>query len=163
PSGSRRRNRGLLRSPGHSFSNQGGPMPIPIPEAVDESAALAVDKAQAVKSLPGYAAASLPAGVYVGVAVVLLASVAGPLAAAKLGVLFWGLLAFIGSGFEHSIANMTVFSLAVFDESAHWSDLARNLLYTIPGNVIGGAVLVAVPYALIARKPKEATAPEPQL
>ena len=32
--------------------------------------------------------------------------------AAKLVVLWWALLAFIGSGFEHSIANVTTFSLA---------------------------------------------------
>jgi nitrite transporter NirC len=75
---------------------------------------------------------------------------------AKLGVLFWGLLAFVASGFEHSIANMTVFSLAVFEGAAHWSDLARNLIYTIPGNIVGGALLVAAPYAWLGR-PKAST------
>jgi len=72
--------------------------------------------------------------------------------AAKLGVLFWGLLAFIASGFEHSIANMTIFSLAVFQGAAHWSDLGRNLIYTIPGNIVGGGLLVAAPYAWIGRR-----------
>jgi nitrite transporter NirC len=275
-------------------------MPIPIPEALDESTQLAFDKAEAAKSLPRYVVASLLAGIYVGVAVVLLASVAGPLAgahspatklvagavfgvaltlvvfagaelftgnvmvmlggmlrggvrvrdvlavnvfslagnaigsvafawmvnasgvlhtggapgtttgpgedmiaalvkgkeaasgeqlfwravlcnmlvclalwmaartrsdAAKLGVLFWGLLAFIGSGFEHSIANMTVFSLAIFEGTAHWSDLFRNVAYTIPGNIVGGALLVAAPYALIgrARKAAEPAAATPEL
>ena len=65
---------------------------------------------------------------------------------ARLAVLWWGLLAFIGSGFEHSIANMTTFSLAALEGVADWSDLAGNLLWTIPGNVAGG-LLVAAAYA----------------
>ena len=57
-------------------------MPIPVPEALDESADLAVTKAaQAQGALPRYLASSALAGVFVGVAVVLLLSVAGPLAA----------------------------------------------------------------------------------
>ena len=65
---------------------------------------------------------------------------------ARLAVLWWGLLAFIGSGFEHSIANMTTFSLAALQGVADWSDLAGNLVWTIPGNVVGG-LLVAAAYA----------------
>ena len=65
---------------------------------------------------------------------------------AKLMVLWWGLLAFIGSGFEHSIANMTTFSLAALEGVAGWWDLAGNLVWTIPGNVVGG-LLVAAAYA----------------
>lgn len=67
--------------------------------------------------------------------------------AAKLGVLFWGLLAFIASGFEHSIANMTVFGLGIFDGTATWAQLIRNLAWTVPGNVVGGGLLVGVAYA----------------
>jgi hypothetical protein len=37
-------------------------MPIPIPEALDESAQLALDKAEAAKNLPRYIVASLLAG-----------------------------------------------------------------------------------------------------
>ena len=261
-------------------------MPIPIPDVVDEGAAQAVAKAESARNVPRYFLASALAGAYVGVAVVLLACTAGPLAAAqspatklvagavfgvaltlvvfagaelftgnvmvmlnglfsrrvrvrdvllvnagslignfagsvafaaainasgvlnagakpgapapaasmiatitqakmsatggqlfwrsvlcnmlvclalwmaarttsdgaKLGVLFWGLLAFIASGFEHSIANMTIFTLAILQGSAHWADLGHNLLYTIPGNVVGGGLLVAAPYAWIGRK-----------
>lgn len=67
--------------------------------------------------------------------------------AAKLIVLFWVLLAFIASGFEHSVANMTIFALAIMNGSAHWSDLFHNLLLTVPGNVIGGALVVGGSYA----------------
>ena len=45
-------------------------MPIPVPEAVDESAALALGKGDAVGSLPRYLASSAMAGAFVGVAVV---------------------------------------------------------------------------------------------
>jgi nitrite transporter NirC len=66
--------------------------------------------------------------------------------AAKAIVLWWALLAFITSGFEHSIANMTLFSLAVFQGHATWADLAQNLVWTVPGNIVGGAVLVGALY-----------------
>jgi nitrite transporter NirC len=79
---------------------------------------------------------------------------------AKLAVLWWALLAFIGSGFEHSIANMTIFSLGVFQGVADWSMLARNLLWTVPGNVVGGGLLVGLLYGWAAR-PAPASAPAP--
>jgi nitrite transporter NirC len=70
---------------------------------------------------------------------------------AKLAVMWWALLAFVASGFEHSIANMTVFSLAAFAGDATWSDLGRNLAYTIPGNIVGGGLIVGLGYAWVAR------------
>jgi nitrite transporter NirC len=74
---------------------------------------------------------------------------------AKLAVLFWALLAFVASGFEHSVANMTIFSLAIFNNAASWSDLGHNLLLTVPGNVVGGgALVVGLPYAFSARAPR---------
>jgi nitrite transporter len=83
---------------------------------------------------------------------------------AKLGVLWWALLAFIGSGFEHSIANMTLYSLGILQGSATWSDMGRNLMWTVPGNVVGGGVLIGLAYAYVsgARAPSIAkSAPEP--
>jgi nitrite transporter NirC len=78
--------------------------------------------------------------------------------AAKLVVLWWALLAFIASGFEHSIANVTTFALGAFQGSADWAMLARNLLWTVPGNVVGGGLLVGVAYAWLGR-PAAAGAP----
>jgi nitrite transporter NirC len=75
---------------------------------------------------------------------------------AKLAVLFWALLAFIASGFEHSVANMTIFSLAIFNNAADWSDLGHNLLLTVPGNIVGGALVVGLPYAFSARPKRPA-------
>jgi nitrite transporter NirC len=273
-------------------------MPIPIPEALDESAALARTKSLQVRRLPRYLASSALAGAFVGIAVVLLASVAGPFTAAsspaaklvqgavfgvaltlvvfagaelftgnvmvmlqgltartvgvgavlavwaaslignligsigfaaivngggtlsaavgspagkmgpgealiaaaiaaknaatgpqlfwrsvlcnalvclalwmaartrsdaaKLIVLWWGLLAFIASGFEHSVANMTVFSIGIFQGHATWSDLWRNLAWTVPGNIVGGGVLVGLAYAWVGRPASPVSvAPEP--
>lgn len=70
---------------------------------------------------------------------------------AKCVVIFWCLLAFIASGFEHSVANMTLLSLAVI---GHQGDLATtgaalyNLTVVTIGNLIGGGVLVAGIYWL---------------
>lgn len=73
---------------------------------------------------------------------------------AKLVVLWWALLAFIASGFEHSVANMTVFGLGILDGTATWGELARNLLWTVPGNVVGGGVLVGLGYAWLGGSPR---------
>ena len=80
--------------------------------------------------------------------------------AAKLVVLWWALLAFIASGFEHSVANMTLFGLAAFEGSAEWGALFRNLAWTVPGNVVGGGLLVGGVYAWLGR-PKVVAAPAP--
>jgi nitrite transporter NirC len=84
---------------------------------------------------------------------------------AKLALVWWALLAFIGSGFEHSIANATTFSLAALDGSIGWSALGRNLAWTIPGNIVGGGLVVGLGYAWLggnrARVAAAATATSP--
>src|ERR671918_1314639 len=262
------------------------PVPIPVPEAVDDHGALAATKARQVRDLPRYLFLSALAGAYVGVAVVLMASVSAPLVeagsgfakvtqgavfgvaltlvvfagselftgnamfmlqgwwqrtvtpldltlvwvaslvgniggsvafaaivhgggtlagpraglvgsitaakdaasgtqlfwravlcnalvclalwmaartrsdGAKLAVLWWGLLAFIGSGFEHSVANATVFSLGALEGSIGWAALVRNLAWTVPGNVVGGGLVIGLGYAWVARwRPALAAAP----
>lgn len=80
---------------------------------------------------------------------------------AKVAVLFWVLLAFVASGFEHSVANMTIFSLAIFNDAAAWGDLWHNLLLTVPGNVVGGALVVGLPYAFSVKKTFVAVEPAP--
>jgi nitrite transporter len=69
--------------------------------------------------------------------------------AAKCILIWWCLFAFIAAGFEHSIANMTVFSLALLGNhppSVSLAGAAYNLLWVTIGNVIGGAVFVAGGY-----------------
>jgi nitrite transporter len=76
---------------------------------------------------------------------------------AKLVLIFWCLFAFIGAGFEHSVANMTLLGMAVLvphDPSlVSWAGFARNLLPVTLGNVVGGAVFVAGAYWFATREP----------
>ena len=69
--------------------------------------------------------------------------------AAKCIVIFWCLLAFIASGFEHSVANMTLLGLALagqHPETVSLAGFAWNLAWVTAGNVVGGAVFVAGAY-----------------
>jgi nitrite transporter NirC len=68
---------------------------------------------------------------------------------AKCIVIFWCLFAFIASGFEHSVANMTLLGLAMagnHPESVSIAGFAWNLAWVTLGNAIGGAVFVAGAY-----------------
>jgi nitrite transporter NirC len=83
---------------------------------------------------------------------------------AKLIVIFWCLFGFIGAGFEHSVANMSLFGLALLqphDPSlVSWAGFARNLLPVTLGNIVGGAVFVAGSY-WVATSDSPAPVPKP--
>ena len=82
---------------------------------------------------------------------------------AKLAVLWWALLAFIGSGFEHSVANVTTFALGALEGSIGWGALARNLAWTVPGNVVGGGLVIGLGYAWLGnRRPAAVSVPARQ-
>ena len=69
--------------------------------------------------------------------------------AGKLIMVFWCLFAFITTGFEHSIANMTLFTVALLQpvhEAVTIGGSFYNLIIVTLGNIVGGAVFVAVPY-----------------
>ncbi len=76
----------------------------------------------------------------------------------KVTVIFWCLLAFVASGFEHVVANMTSFSLGVFSSPSlvTWGDFARNMGIVGLGNLIGGALFVGVAYWYVASPAKDA-------
>jgi nitrite transporter NirC len=80
---------------------------------------------------------------------------------AKLVVLFWALLAFITTGFDHVVANMTIFALGLFSGApgASVGAFAWNMLWVGLGNLVGGALLGAA-YGYISRgeKPSPAAA-----
>jgi formate/nitrite transporter len=62
--------------------------------------------------------------------------------------------AFVAAGFEHSIANMYFFPLAMLlGAPLGWLDYVRNLALVIAGNVVGGSVLVALVYYVIYIRP----------
>jgi len=72
---------------------------------------------------------------------------------AKCILIFWGLFAFVSAGFEHSIANMTIFTISLFGnhpDSVTLYGLLYNLLWVSLGNVIGGAGFIAIAYYLTA-------------
>ncbi len=74
--------------------------------------------------------------------------------AAKLIMIFWCLFAFIASGFEHCVANMTVLGLAMMlphGEMITFSGFGHNLIWVSLGNIIGGAVFVGMVYWFVSR------------
>lgn len=71
---------------------------------------------------------------------------------ARLIMIFWCLFAFVGSGFEHSIANQSLLSLALF--LPHGADITisgfiHNQVFVTLGNLVGGGMMVGIFYAFI--------------
>jgi nitrite transporter NirC len=69
--------------------------------------------------------------------------------AAKCIMIFWCLFAFIASGFEHSVANMTLFSIALLGdhpETVSLGGMFYNLLWVSLGNIIAGVVFMGAGY-----------------
>lgn len=75
---------------------------------------------------------------------------------AKIIMMIWCVLTFVIGGFEHSIANMGIFSLALLlPQSAGvitLSGVAYNLFFVTIGNVIAGTVILAFSYTYMSKK-----------
>ncbi len=81
--------------------------------------------------------------------------------AAKCILIFWCLFGFIGSGYEHSVANMTLLIIALWGphpDTVTWAGLGYNLLWVTIGNIIAGAGIMGLGYWYISRP-----APEPAI
>lgn len=78
----------------------------------------------------------------------------------KLVMIWWCLLAFIGSGYEHSIANMTLLTLANFlphdAATISWQGWVDNLIPVTLGNIFSGAILMAGAYFFVQKGNNEA-------
>ena len=75
----------------------------------------------------------------------------------KLIMIFWCLFAFITAGFEHSVANMTLLTIGLLAPSgANVSIMGYiyNIGVVTLGNMIGGAIFLALPYYIISKKSK---------
>ena len=75
--------------------------------------------------------------------------------AGKLIMIFWCLFAFITTGFEHSIANMTLLTEALINpcgQAVSFGGMIHNLVFVTVGNMIGGIVFVALPYFAASRQ-----------
>ncbi|NSW54288.1 MAG: formate/nitrite transporter family protein [Anaerolineae bacterium] len=74
---------------------------------------------------------------------------------ARLVMIFWCLFVFITVGMEHSIANMSLLSIALFNPLTTGitaGGYLYNILVVTLGNMVGGIVFVAFPYLLISRQ-----------
>jgi nitrite transporter len=70
-------------------------------------------------------------------------------AAAKIMLIFWPITIFVASGFEHSVANMFTFSLALMGErpsNVTFNGAIHNLVWVTAGNLVGGVVFMALGY-----------------
>ncbi|WP_323024165.1 formate/nitrite transporter family protein [Castellaniella sp.] len=79
-------------------------------------------------------------------------------------VIFWCLMAFIASGYEHSVANMTLLLLALagnHPETVSLGGMAWNLAWVTLGNIVGGAVFVAGAYRAASPAPVSVPLPTP--
>jgi formate/nitrite transporter len=84
----------------------------------------------------------------------------------KVAAIVFPISAFVAAGFEHSVANMYFFPMAMllqaFDGSAAgaamagstltWGGFAGNMLPVILGNILGGSVLVGLVYHVIYQR-----------
>lgn len=69
-------------------------------------------------------------------------------------VIFLCLLVFVTSGFEHSIANMSLFMIGLLGEASELMSIGGaiyNIFFATIGNIIGGALFVAFPYYVISK------------
>ncbi len=76
----------------------------------------------------------------------------------KLIMIFWCLFAFITTGFEHSVANMTLLTVSLFspfDAAISLNGYFYNILVVVVGNMAGAIFGLAIPYYFISKR-KEA-------
>ena len=87
-------------------------------------------------------------------------SFAGRSVVDKAVAIVFPITAFVAAGFEHSIANMYLFPLAMLlGAPLGLREMAANLLPVIAGNIVGGSVLVALVYHLIYVRPARRDSP----
>lgn len=73
---------------------------------------------------------------------------------AKLILIWWMLYAFIATGFEHSVANMSLLTTALLlpqhPETVTMAGWLHNMIPVTIGNIVGGAVFVGMAYWFIS-------------
>ncbi len=85
---------------------------------------------------------------------------------AKLAMTILLVFAFFVSGYEHSIANMSLFTLALMlphPETISAAGMVHNLIPVTLGNIVGGGVFVGALYTYLqtSKKPQEKKAAQP--
>src|SRR5215210_5544002 len=120
-------------------------MPIPIDDALDANAALAIDKSAAARDLPRYLASAMLAGAYVGLAIVLLVSVSAPLVAAGSGaaklvqgaVFGLALTLVVFAGAELFTGNAMVMLQGLYARTVRPAQVGLVLVASLVGNLLG--------------------------
>jgi nitrite transporter len=75
---------------------------------------------------------------------------------AKILILVSVVFMFVYLGFEHSIANMGTFAMAILGGGdLTVADALHNLLYSTAGNIVGGVVLVGLPFTYLNPRERE--------
>lgn len=96
-------------------------------------------------------------------------ALAGRSVADKILAVLFPISAFVAAGFEHSVANMYFIPLGILLRDSvgaagaanlSWIDLATNLLPVTLGNIVGGAVMVALVYHFIYSEPRRSIPPD---
>ena len=67
-------------------------------------------------------------------------------------MIFWCIFVFMVCGFEHSIANMSIEAVALFNGGVTLGQYAYSVLLATAGNMVGGFLFVAAPYCCISRE-----------
>lgn len=77
---------------------------------------------------------------------------------ARIVLIFVAITAFVSSGFEHVVANMTTYALGLMtaDPNASWALLGGNLLWVGLGNLVGGGLIVGAGYWVVGGRPRAA-------
>ena len=72
----------------------------------------------------------------------------------KIMIAILGVMTFVTSGYEHSVANMTFFTIGLLDPGTAITieGVLYNLLIVTAGNILGGVLFVTVPYYLIQKE-----------
>ena len=74
----------------------------------------------------------------------------------KLMLIWWCLFGFIGAGYEHSVANMSLMGMGLFiphdPTLISIAGYARNLVASTAGNMIGGALFIGAMYWFVSKE-----------
>ncbi|GFH43107.1 formate/nitrite transporter [Lactococcus hodotermopsidis] len=72
--------------------------------------------------------------------------------AGKILAIWFPVMTFVVIGFQHSVANSFLIPFAIFKGHATWLDFLTNFVPVYLGNVVGGAIMISLFYALAYKK-----------